>query len=286
MMTALTTLTAGARAEVLRLRRWPALWTLAGVWLLLNVTFGYLFPYLSYRNGGGFGSDGVDPGRLLGDVMPETVPSAAVQGMPMFGGAILFALGALAAGSGYGWGTWKTAFTQGPGRLSVLGGTLAALAGCVAAFVAATFAVDFGIALSLASVEGQAIVWPAAGDLLGGLGGGALILALWTAAGLAVGTLTRNPALAVALGLVWTLAVENLLRAVSSLLDWLAPITDVMPGTAAGSIATAAGAASVSDGGSPGVVDDLGGGAAVTVALGYLAVFVIVTAVLMRRDVA
>lgn len=168
----------------------------------------------------------------------------------------------------------------------MLGGTLTALAGCVAAFVAATFAVDFGIALSLASVEGQAIVWPVAGDLLGGLGGGALILALWTAAGLAVGTLTRNPALAVALGLVWTLAVENLLRAVSSLLDWLAPITDVMPGTAAGSIATAAGAASVSDGGSPGVVDDLGGGAAVTVALVYLAVFVIVPAVLMRRDVA
>src|SRR5690606_17831742 len=139
------------------------------------------------------------------------------------------------------WGTWKTAFTQGPGRLSVLGGTLAALAGCVVAFVAATFAVDFGIALSLASVEGQAIVWPAAGDLLGGLGGGALILALWTAAGLAVGTLTRNPALAVALGLVWTLAVENLLRAVSSLPDLLAPVTGRMPGSGAGYLPTAYG---------------------------------------------
>src|SRR5690606_27484374 len=75
-------------------------------------------------------------------------------------------------------------------------------------------------------------------------------------------------------------------RAVSSLLDWLAPITDVMPGTAAGSIATAAGAASVSDGGSPGVVDDLGGGAAVTAALGYRAVCGSVTAVLLRRAVA
>lgn len=281
----MTALTASTRAEVLRLRRWPALWTLGGVWLLLNITFGYVFPYLSYKNGGGFGNEGADPRQLLADVMPESVPVAVVQGMPMFGGAILFALGALTAGSGYGWGTWKTAFTQGPGRSAVLGGTLAAL-GVVVAVVLGTFAIDLGIAVSLASAEGQGIAMPAAGDVARGLGGGALILALWTAAGLAVGTLTRNPALAVALGLVWTLAVENLLRAVSSLLDWLGPVTDVMPGTAAGSIASAVGGNPVSEGGSPGVVDDLGGGAAVTVGLCYLAVFVVITGVLARRDVA
>ncbi|GAA0563232.1 ABC transporter permease [Actinomadura livida] len=282
----MTALTASTRAEVLRLRRWPALWTLGGVWLLLNITFGYVFPYLSYRNGGGFANEGADPRQLLADVMPESVPVAVVQGMPMFGGAILFALGALTAGSGYGWGTWKTAFTQGPGRSAVLGGTLAALGGVVVAVVLGTFAIDLGIAASLASVEGQGIALPAAGDVARGLGGGVLILALWTAAGLAVGTLTRNPALAVALGLVWTLAVENLLRAVSSLLDWLGPVTDVLPGTAAGSIASAVGGNPVSEGGSPGVVDNLGGGAAVTVALCYLAVLVVVTGVLARRDVA
>ena len=281
----MTALTASTRAELLRLRRWPAVWTLAAVWLLLNITFGYVFPYLGYRNGGGFANEGAEPRQLLADVMPESVPVAAVQGMPMFGGAILFALGALAAGSGYGWGTWKTALTQGPGRPSVVGGTFTALAGIVVAVVLGTFAVDMGAALSLAAVEGQGIAWPSAADLAGGLGAGALILALWTTAGFAIGTLTRNPALAVALGLVWTLAVENLLRAVSSILDWLGPVTDVLPGTAAGSTVAAVGARPVSDGGSPGVVDNLAGGPAAAVLLAYVAVFAILTAVLMRRDV-
>ncbi|MGH3239851.1 MAG: hypothetical protein ACRDNL_05685 [Spirillospora sp.] len=281
----MTALAAGTRAELLRLRRWPALWTLAGAWLLLNITFSYVFPYLSYRNGGGFTNEGADPRKLFADVMPEGVPVAAVAGMPMFGGAMAFALGALAAGSGYAWGTWKTAFTQGPGRLTVLGGTLTALVGVVTVVVAVTFAIDLGIASVLATVEGQGLALPALGHLGRALGGGVLILALWTAAGLAVGTLSRNPALGVALGLVWTLAVENLLRAVSSLLDWLGPVTDVLPGTAAGSAAASLGAERVQEGGAPGVVDNLGGGPAVAVMLGYFLVFAVLAAVLARRDV-
>ena len=34
----------------------------------------------------------------------------------MFGGALMMVLGAIIAGNGYGWGTWKTVFTQGPSR--------------------------------------------------------------------------------------------------------------------------------------------------------------------------
>ncbi|HEU5156094.1 MAG TPA: hypothetical protein VFU43_03795 [Streptosporangiaceae bacterium] len=281
----MTALAASTRAEFLRLRRWPAVWAMAGAWLLLNVTFGYVFPYLSYRNGGGFANDGVDARRLLASVLPGEVPVAVVRGMPMFGGAILFALGALAAGSGYGWGTWKTAFTQGLRRRAVLGGTFAGLAGCVIALVLGTFAVDLGVAMALAAAEGQGLRGPAPIDLALALGGGFLVLILWATAGLAVGTLTRNPALAVALGLVWTLAVENLLRAVSSLLDWLRPVTDVLPGTAAGSTVAALGAEPVSRGGSPGVVDNLGGGPATALTFAYIVVFVIITGVLARRDV-
>ncbi|MFI0372972.1 hypothetical protein ACH35V_34360 [Actinomadura sp. 1N219] len=281
----MTALTAGTRAELLRLRRWPAVWTLAGAWLLLNVTFSYVFPYLSYRNGGGFANDGADPRKLLADVMPDGVPVAVVAGMPMFGGAMAFALGALAAGSGYAWGTWKAAFTQGPARLTVLAGTLNALAGIAVAVVLTTFAVDLGLASALAAAEGRDLAFPALGHLARALGGGVLILAVWTAAGLAVGTLSRNPALGVALGLVWTLAVENLLRAVSSLLDWLRPVTDVLPGTAAGSTAASLGAEPVSSGGAPGVVDNLAGAPATAVLIAYFLVFVAITAALIRRDV-
>ena len=280
-----TALLASVRAEVLRLRRWPAVWVTLGAYLLLNVAFGYGFPYLSYRNGdNGFSTEGVPPEALLADVMPAGVPGALVQGMPLFGGALLLTLGGLAAGSGYGWGTWKTVFTQRPGRLTATGGTLVALAGIVVALVLATFAVDLGIASALAAVEGQAIGWPAAADVGAALGGGVLILGMWTLAGFAVGTLARGPALAVGLGLVWVLVVENLLRGVAALLDWLQPVTDVLPGTAVGSIAGAVGAAPVLEsGGTPGVLTTLAGGPATAVALGYLVVFAVATGLLVRR---
>jgi ABC-2 type transport system permease protein len=178
-------------------------------------------------------------------------------------------------------------FTQGPGRLTATGGTLVALLGIVVALVAATFVVDLGIASALATAESRTIVWPAVDDVARAIGGGVLIFAMWMLAGVAVGTLARGPALAVGLGLVWVLAVENLLRGVSSLLDWLQPVTDVLPGTAAGSVAAAVGATPVSEGVTPGVVSTLAGGTAVAVALGYVVAFVVTTALSVRhRDLA
>ena len=56
----------------------------------------------------------------------------------MFGGAIVMILGALAVGSGYGWGTWKTVYTQGPSRAAAFGGTLLTLLVLVAGLVLAT----------------------------------------------------------------------------------------------------------------------------------------------------
>ncbi len=86
---------------------------LAGVWLALNLTFGYVFDWISYRTG-----ETTGPGRGRGAAARaccrRAIPDVLVQGMPMFGGAIVMILGALAVGSGYGWGTWKTVFTQGP----------------------------------------------------------------------------------------------------------------------------------------------------------------------------
>jgi len=64
---------ASLSAELLKLRRRPAMWLIAGVWLALSVVFGYLFPYLSFRGElSGAGSAGTPaelvlargPGRL------------------------------------------------------------------------------------------------------------------------------------------------------------------------------------------------------------------------------
>ncbi|NED96174.1 ABC transporter permease [Phytoactinopolyspora alkaliphila] len=283
----LSPLTGSARAELLRLRKWPAVWIMVAVWLLLDLLFAYVFNYVAYRTGSGpFGGDGVPPDALLADMAADAVPRIFTAGMPMFGGAIMLILGALATGSGYGWGTWKTTALQGPGRISTFGGTLGALAAVVASVVVATFVLNLAAAMVIAGVEGQPITWPNAGEAAQALGAGALIFGMWTAAGAFVGVLTRSPALAVGLGLVWSMAVENLLRGVSGILPGLEYVTDVLPGTAAGSLAGALGAGDQADGdGAPGVLTILDAGPAAVLLAGYLVVFVLVaTTVSARRD--
>jgi ABC-2 type transport system permease protein len=279
----MTPLTRSTRAELLRLRRWPALWVLTATWLTLNVVFGYVFDYVAYRTGDSAGpSTGVPSDQLLVGVLPDAVPAVLVQGMPVFGGAILMILGALAAGSGYGWGTWKTVLTQGPGRTAAVGGTLVALATVVAGVVLGTAAVDLGVSSALAVVEARPVHLPPAGELIRAVGVGLLVLAMWTTAGVLLGSLARSPALAVGLGLVWALVVENLLRGVSGLLGGLAVLTDHLPGTAAGSLVGALGASGQADA-APGVLTVLPGSTALAALATYLVAFTAATLLLIRR---
>lgn len=280
-MNALVTST---RAELLRLRKWPATWVMAGVWLLLSIMFTFVFPYITYRTGDATGPGAEVPAQqLLADMMPAAVPEILTGGMPMFGGAIMLILGGLTVGSGYGWGTWKTVFTQGPGRLAAFGGTLAALAVTVVAVVAATLVVDVALSSLVAVVESQTIVWPDLADVAAALGGGVLIFGMWTATGALIGTLARSPALAVGLGLVWALAVENLLRGVAGLLGPLEAVTDLLPGTAAGSLAGALGGAGEGGDATPGVLTVLDAAPATLLLVAYMVGFVAITLALVRR---
>jgi ABC-type transport system involved in multi-copper enzyme maturation permease subunit len=269
---------ASTRAELIRLGRWPVTWVLSGTWLVLNLVFGYLFNYLSYRDSGsgtagGF-AEGASGASLLAGMMPDRVPVTMVQGLPMFGGALVLILGALAVGSGYGWGTWKTVFMTGQRRVTALGGTLAALGIVLVGLIAATFLVDLLAAVSVATAESQPLTWPGLADSAQGLGAGLLIGAVWLAAGVLLGTLTRGPALAVGLGLVWSLVVENLLRGVANLLGPVEAVTDLLPGTAAGSLAGALGAlAQNQPNGTPGVQTVITGTTALILLCGYLVAF-------------
>lgn len=272
------------RAELFRLRRWPAVWVTIGAWLLLSVLFGYVFDYLAYTTGDGFGpAQGVPAQELLAGILPTAVPSVLVQGMPMFGGALMLVLGAMVAGSGYGWGTWKTAYTSGLRRTTVAGGSLLALAVLVVAAVAASLAVDVAASLGVAALESQAVVWPAVGDLAAAVGTGLAVMGMWALLGYALGTVTRGTSLSVGLGLVWALVVENLLRGVGALLDPVATLTEVLPGTAAGSLVRSLGGV----GGAPGVLDTLSGPVALVTVLVYVvALPAVALAVVARRDVS
>lgn len=272
-------MTSAIRAEARRLSHWPTMWILGGVWLVLNLTFGYLFPYLTYRSKG--------TPILLAQMMPGQAGVTLVQGMPLFGGALLMILGALTIGSGYGWGTWKTVFTAGPRRSTALGGTFATLAIAAVVLVTVTFGVDLSASYVVAAVEHQSATFPALADLSRDYGAALLISLMWMFAGALLGTLTRGPALAVGLGLVWALVVENLLRGVANLLGPLKIVTDWMPGTGAGSVAGAIGALPQNDpNGTPGVQTILSGSSASWLLVAYIVIFIALSLGLTaRRDV-
>jgi ABC-2 type transport system permease protein len=279
----MTTIVASARADLLRVRKWPAAWVTVGTWLVLTAVFGYLFNYVSYRSGNeNFASEGITADQLLASVLPQSVPGVIIGGTPMFGGALMMVFGAIVAGSGYGWGSWKTVFTQGPSRTAVTVGSMLALTAVVVATVLATVVLAFAISSGIALVEGEEFVLPTASALLEGMGTGFLVLEMWGLLGFLLGTLARGPALAVGLGLVWSLVVENLLRGVGSLLDWVEAFTHVLPGTAAGSLVGSITGVGGPDA-APGVLDTLTGTQALVSMLAYVVLLPLVTVLVVRR---
>lgn len=278
----LSALTRSTWAELRRLCRWPAVWVTLGAWLVLSLLFGYVFDYLAYKTGSTMGQGDATKAELLHGLMPVSMPDVLIRGLPMFGGALIMVLGALVAGGGYGWGSWKTVFTQGPSRATVLGGSLAALTTFVVGILAVSLAMSTGASVLIATTEGRTIVWPAATELLKAVGVGLLVLEMWALFGFALGTLAKGTGLSIGLGLVWVLVVENLLRGVGSLLDVVADLTHVLPGTAAGSLVGAlTGTGGVNA--APGVLDDVGGPQALVTVAAYAVLLPLLAVVLVRR---
>jgi ABC-type transport system involved in multi-copper enzyme maturation permease subunit len=266
-------------AEGRKLVRRPAIWTLLVVALLLGLTFTYLIPYAGYAGG----TAGPTADRGLAALLPDQVVGNAIGGLPVFLGALMLILGVLVIGSEYAWGTWKTVLTQDPSRLRVYAAKLivacvAALAGLLALFVAGA-----AVSAIIAGAEGQAMDWPGAGRILAGIGAGWLVAAMWTVFGMLLAIALRSVALPVGLGLVWLLAVQNLLALIAApLLTWVAGLQKGLPGPNAGSLVAALGASSAT----PGVQSVVGGGQAALVLAGYLVVFAVLGgAILRRRDI-
>jgi ABC-2 type transport system permease protein len=277
-------------AELLKVGRRPAMWLVAVVWLVLSLVFGYLFPYLSYRGaptGPAAGAGAASAEQVLAEALPANLVPTAIQGFPVFAGALALLLGVLSAGSEYGWGTWKTILAQGPGRLAVLAGKLGALGLVLLLVVLATFAVAAPASWLVAWVESQPLRWPPLAELAQGLAAGWLVVAMWGWAGMFLGILVRGTSLAIGLGLVWTLAVENLARGFASLLAAIDTLQRWLPGTNAGSLAAAVGVpVQGAPGGTPGVTATVDGTRATLVLATYLVAFTAVAAVLLqRRDV-
>ena len=274
------------RAEMLKLVKWPAMWVLAAVLLVLAQVFGYLIPYVGYRSGGGSGfAAGETQAQLLADILPANLVGNTLSGFPLFAGALALIIGALATGSEYGWGTLKTVLTQRVGRFSVLGGKLSAIATAILVLVLVVFGINSLWSWVIAETVGRPAEWPSVLDLTRGIAAGWLILGVWSLIGALLGTLFRSISLATGLGLVWALAVENLIRGFAGLLGFLDAFQRGLPGVNAGSLVASLGAAPLDEtGGTPGVTEVVSGTQAALVLIAYVVVLALIAGLALRRQ--
>jgi ABC-2 type transport system permease protein len=274
------------QAEALKLGKRPATWVLLGVTLALNQLFGYILPYSSWVTGDpNDQTQGLDPQAVLAGTLPGELVPTSLGGFPVFAGALALILGALAAGSEYGWGTMQTALTQRPGRLAVYGGKLLALAAASLGIVLAVFALNATAAAAIAALESRPLDYPTLAELARGVGSGWLIMGMWCCLGALLGFAFRGVALPVGLGVVWVLGVENLVSAVAdNLLTALRPLRDLLPGVNAGSLVWSLAPGGGSSGSAPpGVVDAVAGGRATLALALFVAAFAAGGALLVRR---
>jgi ABC-2 type transport system permease protein len=139
------------------------------------------------------------PDQFVNDVMGAGFP---------LGAAMAIVLGAILAGSEYSWGTLKTLFTQGPGRLTTWTGRLVVFSLWMGILTAILFAIGAGYSAVIASVNGHSITWPALEAVAKGLGAIWLIFIVNGTIGMALGVIVRQSAAAIGIGVVYLLSVE------------------------------------------------------------------------------
>lgn len=189
--------------------------------------------------------------------------------------AIAMIVGALMAGSEFSWGTFKTALTQRAGRLEAVGGRIVAYLLYAATLTLIIFAMSVLGSTAVAVYESHSITWPAAIDIAKGFGAIWLMLSVSGTLGIALGTLFRQPAAAVGVGLLYGLALQVLIvRFIAGInggqFKWFANLFEGENSTA---LQRSFG----------GPVSDISAGRAVITLLVYVAAYVLITAALVRR---
>lgn len=193
----------GAIKAELRKSRRPSFVISAGVLAALTVLVYSVNWYLALHPGAG-GGDTVSILALYPDQFVNNMMRAAFP----IGAAVAVVLGAICAGSEYGWSTLKTTFTQRPGRLTVWGGGVMVFMILMRAMTAVLFVMGAAMSVVVATFQNHAITWSALADVAKGFGAIWLILGVNGTIGLALGTVIGQPAAALGVGLTYILAVE------------------------------------------------------------------------------
>jgi len=275
-------------AELLKIRKRWGIRILVVIFVLVLVLLSYVLSYTIYKNPPPrFGAElprGTTIADLLSALYPPNFHRVVLSGAGGLGAAIAIILGVLAAGSEYGWGTYKTIFTQKPSRLTVWLAKFVALV--LVSLVLAVLAMAAAAVTSavLASLDGKALSWPDAWTVVRATGAEWLILVVWTGFGVLLAVISQQSALAIGIGLVYVLVVEGIIFGIFGTNPTLENFEKFFPGANVTALADAFG---------PPIRGRFGGGRAtlvdptqaVIVLVAFAVAFLVISSVLIvRRD--
>ena len=294
--TAVTGVLASLRAELLVMRKRPAVWALVLVLPADMLITSYLYGYVQYATASTGVVLGINAPQVLSTLLPDQYLTAALNGFGQFNGlygaAVLMLLGALTGGSDWGRHTIRTALLQGPGRLRTFIGQALALAVAVAVSVALTFLLAAAASAIVALHQTGSLVpagsqFPAFGHLAGALAAALMLGLAYAAAGLALGVWLRSADAAIGAVLLWAVVAQPTIESIATQLHGvLLRIYQILPDAGTNTLVNLDGNSNVALGGPP--LQE----AQVTTALAFLtlglytAVFVALpTLITLRRDV-
>jgi ABC-2 type transport system permease protein len=276
------------RMELFKLSRRMSIWILGAI-IVAIVILGYLLLWHFVHNPprGARVRGAIERRVELKAVYPHAMIPTTLGIAESLGGALCMVVGCLVVGSEYGWGTMKTVLTQLPGRTAMFVARAIAVELFILLFDLAMFGVAAALSASLAHADGQAMDWPSASEILKGIGIGWLVFSMWTSFGMVLAYLFRQSGLAIGIGLVYMLVLENIILGLLTGIGGttFTNIARALPSTPAGALTETLGhAASFLGGASTSV--SLGGGQALAELLGYFFVFTLLgLAMVLRRDV-
>jgi len=285
---------ASARAELLVMCRWPAMWAFVLIMPVVTLFDGYLAQYVLYLNAGTSAIVLSSPSQVLPAILPGQYVPAVLNSIgfdpTLPGTAAFFLIGALAAGSSWAGRTITTSLLQAPGRVRTAAGQALAVAVALVASVVLTFAVA-GLSTVLIAVTLTGSASPAAGPLpgagrLAAAFGIAVVVSLaWGAAGWTAGTVLKSAAGAFAVMLLWTTIVQVQLDYYATLMPGAArAVYDLLPDAATNTVALLFG--QVNYGGPMGGFGEVAPGLAFAILAAYaLACFALPVLVTRRRDI-
>lgn len=274
--------------ELFKTVRRPAVWVCIVILLAAAVTIGYALPWLIETFPPAGSARSLPPGTTFADLKvtlyPINVVKETISQWYVLGGVFALILGVLSQGSEYGWGTVKTLYTQRENRLVMLAGKLIALVATVLGLVVALFAADVVASVGVALIDGKSLSFPDAESFIKGVGALVLIFGFWSVFGFILATAFRQSAMAIGIGLAYALVIEGLVLGLAGqFAGWLHDAQQWFPIANAGYIADAFGRVRVRglEQAPPAPLAD--GTHGVVVLFVYLILFVVVTAVLVRR---